>query len=242
MHTEGENQEHGSVTSFNSAVEDAIQQGVDILNISAGDRWFGPPSANPYSKIIDKALANGIIVAAAAGNLDGSSDHEPIHCPAAHSDVIAVAGMLSECPQDPAEHDYPDDELEKGPYKGATTSFQMCSYRECIGDSSCITSQTEKPWPRNPDPIDGKPDIAAPVAYPDTDSDGKINLYAGTSYATPIVSGTLGMVLGELREAGVDRPTPRETREVLKRNSVQMDEGTLEKPDITRVIKDLTST
>lgn len=239
MHSEGEKEGTASIEAFDRAVNEAISNEVDLLNLSAGDTWHLPPQFNPYSIVIESALSAGVSVIAAAGNKEPDSSYEPVNCPAAYSEVIAVAGMVTECPYSPEDYDYKPEEKTKGPFIGANNSVPNCSYRECLEESSCIINQVERPWQGNPDPLNEKPDILAPVSYAAENSDGKIDLYAGTSYAAPVISGALGIVLGELAGVGSTFPNPREVRRELIHQSDEIDRGDRPKANITRLIKSL---
>jgi len=51
-----------------AALEDAVADGMDILNLSLGSLSYAPPSRDPEIIAINEAIAAGVVVVAAAGN------------------------------------------------------------------------------------------------------------------------------------------------------------------------------
>lgn len=150
--------------------------------------------------------------------------------------------MVTECPNDPSQYEYLDEEERTGPYTSVNSPEPNCSYQGCLGDSSCIVNQIERPWKGNPDPVDDKPDVVAPVIYPTENGDGQIDFSVGSSYAAPVLAGALGSVFSEVNDVGIIIPSPKDVRKEIIRQSATIDEGTMKKPDITRTMKELTST
>lgn len=231
--------------AYSDAISAAIEDGVDILNVSAGDPWRGPVRTNPNVLETQRAIDEEIMVVAAAGNWKPNQDtRPPVHCPAALNDVIAVGGMVSGCPVSPG--DEPSDET-KGPYyvlkdeayeyPELTPEGPFCGQEGCVDGKSCITNQTEKPWSRNVQTTAGKPDVIAPMHIPVETNDGKQLLKTGTSFAAPIVTGSLGCILDELRRSDVTDPTPYQMRQATIDGAVQIDEGKLSKFDAMGVRK-----
>ncbi len=74
----------GSSPAIAAAIDDAADEGADIINLSLG---------GPYSKVVDiavqKATSRGVLVVAAAGN----SGRRGVHCPGSLKDSIGVAAV-----------------------------------------------------------------------------------------------------------------------------------------------------
>lgn len=101
-----------------------------------------------------------------------------------------------------------------------------CGNNGCDDGSTCPVSQTEKPYPGNPVPRDNKPDVVAPVHYPiEYSNSGTFDIAHGTSYAAPIVAGTIAEAYGKLLNDGNAIPKPPKIRELVRENTVPLDEG-----------------
>lgn len=213
------------MSAFSDAISQAIEDGVDILTISAGDPWPGPVGKNPNVQQIKRAIDEGITVVAAAGNFDPETQSErpPVHCPAAHEPVIAVGGLEVRCPVDPGEEPADGD---AGPYyctpdhlndpsPPTPTDTAFCSQNGCVDDESCFGSQTETEWDYNPLPTDAKPDVLAPMHRPIGRADGPHLLKVGTSFAAPIVAGSLGCIFSESLEIRDQLPYPHRIRDAV---------------------------
>lgn len=235
------------LTAYKEAIDSAIEDGVDILNISAGHSWPGPLEKCPYTPDIKRAIDSGITIVAAAGNRKPADDFEPVNCPAAIEDVIAVGGLVTRCPADIEEDATAniDEESPKGPYfakKQAGVEYPemtpdgvYCGQRGCT-EGNCIIEQTETSWQYNPDRTDGKPDVLAPFHFPATTSTGEPYLRIGTSFAAPVVSGTLARMFSELKDSGKPVPRPQTTRKAVLEASVDVDEGEIPKLNMTRTL------
>lgn len=55
-------------TAVVAALEDAVADGMDVLNLSLGSLSYAPPDRDPEIIAINKAIATGVVVVAAAGN------------------------------------------------------------------------------------------------------------------------------------------------------------------------------
>lgn len=213
-----------SIDAFAKAIRIAIEHEVDILNVSAGKYLEGCAGHCPFCTAARRALGAGITVVAAAGNQHPDDPPERVNCPATRTETIAVNGMQVDCP---VEVD--DDNAviggrsgSNGPYwvkKQSEVDYQptdaegtFCGQRECTGGQDCVSRNTERPWSGNVRAKPGKPDVAAPVHYPTTTPEGVPVMSAGTSFAAPVVSGTLALVYSELQERKLQRPSPRETK------------------------------
>ena len=227
------------IEAFADGITAAIDDGVDILNISAGEPWGGPIDANPYVSELKRAIAAGIIVVGAAGNWKVTQENRPpVHCPGALQDVIAVGGFVTDCPakmgEEPADspvgpyyiaHDPQStygDRIPEGPF---------CGRNGCTDGKGCISNNRERPWEYNPSPIGEKPEVLAPVHIPTVNADGNPILDIGTSFAAPIVTGSLGTILDELRRSEGSELTPYRARESVMDGATEIYEGTLRKYD-----------
>jgi subtilisin family serine protease len=209
--------------AYSDAISTAIEDDVDILNVSAGDPWRGPIAINPNVPETKRALDAGITVVAAAGNWKpNQEDRPPVHCPAALEDVLAVGGFISECPAAPGDEDATE---SNGPYyvlknegfeySDRVSENTLCGQIGCVDGSSCITKQSDKPWEYNPQPASGKPDVLAPVHFPHERSNGKRFLGSGSSFAAPIVTGSLACIIDELNRTGNAAVTPFQLRRAV---------------------------
>ncbi|NIJ21096.1 subtilisin family serine protease [Sphingomonas naasensis] len=84
MQRGGENVGAGLVENINNGVKWAVDQGVDVINMSLGVRHEG--GGLPHREVIDYAARKGVTIVAAAGN-DGQ---EAFYYPGAFPSVIAV--------------------------------------------------------------------------------------------------------------------------------------------------------
>jgi subtilisin family serine protease len=197
------------VSNFTEAIELAIKDGVDLLNLSFGAPNQIPAKASPYYPPIEKALDSDILPIAAAGNLeykDGPKKY--VYAPANLPGVVAVGGSETLCPEDP-----PGDPrmTTKGPYQFNLDSEETlyCSHRGCIDETPCIRHNAVRAWPENTEPHNGKPDVLAPAHFPSKASNSSVedvDLKRGSSYAAPIVTGAIARALCE---------TDTETSEIL---------------------------
>ncbi|HKE29948.1 MAG TPA: S8 family serine peptidase [Bryobacteraceae bacterium] len=70
------------------ALDDAVADGMDIVNLSLSSNLAPPTGSDPEVQAVDQAVAAGVIVVASAGN--NGPDPETIGSPADSSSVIAV--------------------------------------------------------------------------------------------------------------------------------------------------------
>lgn len=212
--------------AYSDAISQAIADDVDIVNISAGDPWPGPVQANPNVNETKRLIDEGIPAVIAAGNYlpDKQDERPPVHCPSALTEAISVGAMVTECPHD---SDPECDSDTAGPYywvpddpdvdsEIAVDEGAYCGEAGCRDMESCITNQQETDWDYNPLPTGGKPDVLAPVHIIGRDQAGKHFLTAGTSFAAPLVTGSLARILSELQHDGDDLPQPHEIRDAVR--------------------------
>lgn len=81
----GKIEPHGTTAYELKCIQAAIEDGVDVINISAGNNKY----YDPEQKLIQEANRKGIIVCAAAGN-DGN---KTLYYPASHEKVISVGSV-----------------------------------------------------------------------------------------------------------------------------------------------------
>lgn len=227
------------IDAYSDAITRAIEDEVDILNISAGDPWPGPIAANPSLQETKRAIDEELIVVAAAGNWKTDQEtRPPVHCPAALEDVIAVGGFLVDCPATIGEE---SDSENEGPYyikKDPDYEYQeqipegpFCGERGCINGRGCIPNKVERSWERNPQPTGEKPDVLAPFLIGEKSPDGKYVFNGGTSFAAPIVTASLACILDELRRSEKHGLNAYQARQAVVNGASPIDEGKLPKFD-----------
>ena len=74
-----------------AAINDAVNDGMDVLNLSLGSLDFIPPSEDPEVIAINGAVSAGLVVALAAGN--SGPDTHTISTPGSAQDAIAVGAV-----------------------------------------------------------------------------------------------------------------------------------------------------
>lgn len=242
-----------SIDAFADAIATAIRHSVDVLNVSAGVYMQGCPGACQFCTAVKRAVDAGVTVVAAAGNQHPDEPPERVNCPARFDDAIAVGGCVTECPCSDVASTAPhsDGGRSSGPYwvrqlddieySPFVADGVYCGWRGCVDDSDCITRNTTKPWTYNVRRHPDKPEVVAPVHYPVLRDDDVPVLYPGTSFAAPVVSGTLSAVLSELSNSDVAVPAPGDVRQAVVEAAVPLEEGNVRKLDVTRTLNMLSS-
>jgi len=234
---------HLCLEAFSDSITSAIDDDVDILNISSGDPWRSSTQTNPVVQETTRAIDEGISIVASAGQHDPENQDSkpPVFCPAAHSSVIAVGGLEVYCPAElnAEPDDCADDPI--GPYyilrdgdthDNSPYNVAYCGANGCLGNESCITNQEEKPWERNPLPTGGKPDVLAPMhSLLYTKENGNYRLTHGTSFAAPLVTASIANIFAELREENRSNPAPHEVRTAVRRGGMRIGTSDLLKYD-----------
>ncbi|MBX0297688.1 S8 family serine peptidase [Haloarcula nitratireducens] len=223
---------HGTAKRGNlvQAIADASSHNIDILNLSVGIHHHEEPTGDcgGHCRIADEArlaIESGTAVVAAAGNRE-KDNPLAVHCPARLTTAITVGGFVSHCRADlldsPASGQYwVDNDTELvGPF---------CGQRGCGPTKQCEEYRYEKPWQGNVSFHNAVPDVLAPVHHPaGTDTDPV--LQSGTSFGTPIVSGSLATLLSDLPDSEPD-PSPTQLRQAVSMGATDIDEGTVPKFD-----------
>lgn len=225
--------------AFEDAIDRAIEDGVDILNISAGGPALGMPAdIHPTARPVKDALDEHITVVAGAGNF--TSEYEiqpPVHAPAAVEGVIAVGGFVTTCPNSCKESSQAPDSgpyrapQETGSERGEPTGT-YCGQKECTS-GRCIRQKSDQEWEANPRETTNSPsvpegdrecDVLAPAHHPGELEDGT-ELRSGTSYAAPVVSGILAAIYSDIELEYGRFPRPEEAKQAITNTLVAMDEG-----------------
>lgn len=233
------------------ALDAARSAGVDLLNVSAGKHR---PDCDQNCRIcvaVRRTIDEGVCVVAGAGNRRSDAALS-LFCPALQDGVISVGAYEAVCTtvlrgeqplyrQSPPvmpdgsywvtppsgldeHHGYPDD--------------HYCGYLGCTLGKGCKDNRAERPWEGNVSYHRGQADVLAPCHRPERTQKGEPFLQSGTSYATPIVTGALAMVLGELFEAGKS-PTPAQIKRAVVSRASPIDKGPVGKLDVEAVLNEL---
>jgi subtilisin family serine protease len=189
------------------AITDAVRQGVDVINLSVGaaqnDPIAGPGFDQAEHDAVEAAIAAGVIVVAAAGNDSATT----VDVPAAYDGVLSVgatsladgqangSGIGVGSSASPSE--YVTSYSNAGPGLavvapgGDPTSAGDGDYLHWIFNDSTSTAALPA-------------DQCTPATFPDVCK----SLFAGTSQATPHVSGAVALIQSALREHGLAPLTP----------------------------------
>jgi len=196
------------------AVDKAVINDVDVVNISAGNYSSSCNGSCPICRTVKKLLENDITVVCSAGNRSkGSDEVERVKCPAIVDRVISVGGVSCVCPNDFERNGlYPDPPIDSGPYwieKDPEMDYNAkwdesqnyCGFNKCVNEKYCDFENEFEWWSGNVEPDINKPDILAPVQYAYLEQVGAVSLQSGTSFAAPIVSGVVSSVLSEIESS-----------------------------------------
>ena len=209
----------GEETHWVAAMQFALEHGADLMNMS-----LGRPQPNAAQKLMmrqacDNTLAAGVVVAACAGNLrqmqfmvpPPNNIYTPGDCPPPylHEDQLVNAGGLS-CVISVGAVDY----------NNAIAPFSS----EGPSQWTDVTQYNDYPYTAGSTTEIGliRPDICAPgvqiksLEYNSTDG---YTLMDGTSMATPLVAGTIALMLSKNHEL-----TPAQIDDILERTAVKLTE------------------
>ena len=209
----------GEETHWVAAMQFALEHGADLMNMS-----LGRPQPNAAQKLMmrqacDNTLAAGVVVAACAGNLrqmqfmvpPPNNIYTPGDCPPPHlhEDQLVNAGGLS-CVISVGAVDYNHTIApfsSEGPSQW-TDVTQYNDYPYTAGNTTEIGLI--------------RPDICAPgvqIKSLDYNTTNGYTLMDGTSMATPLVAGTIALMLSKNHEL-----TPAQIDEILERTAVKLTE------------------
>ena len=235
------------ISEFAEGIARAIQHDLDLINISAGAHMKGCQGYCAFCSAVSRCLQAGIGVVAAAGNEFPDEQTEQVNCPANREGVIAVGGMITECH---CIENNPDADIDDPPpgafYPSPVTDesadviheHPICGQAGCTTEFTCIGNQRDRPWVGNPTPTRGKPDVLAPCYTVYTTDDGTELFTFGSSFAAPVVTGTLGAILSE-EAAETGKTVPAEQlRSLVRDSAAMMDQGELKTLDGTRLLND----
>jgi subtilisin family serine protease len=116
----------GNVFLAAEAILYAIQNGADVINLSFGT----PEETEMLEDLIEEAAQAGVVLVAAAGNLDSSSEQYP----AAEEDVIAVAAVGPDKVKTSFSN-YGEWVTISAPGKSITSTFPVDGYAQWSGTS-----------------------------------------------------------------------------------------------------------
>ena len=209
----------GEETHWVAAMQFALEHGADLMNMS-----LGRPQPNAAQKFMmrqacDNTLAAGVVVAACAGNFrqmefmvpPPNNIYTPGDCPPPylHEDQMINAGGLS-CVISVGAVDY----------NHAIAPFSS----EGPSQWTDVTQYNDYPYTPGSATEIGliRPDICAPgvqIKSLDYNTTDGYTLMDGTSMATPLVTGTMALMLSKNREL-----TPAQIDEILEHTAVKLTE------------------
>lgn len=219
----------GRGSAFRYAFQQAIEDEVDVVNVSAGVKHLFCDDCAVFERPLSATVEAGLPVVAAIGNAsDARLEH--VLCPALRDPVLSVGGAIAACERD-AREDLTD-ETDRRIWISTRTMDEVesdvqgpfCSFRGCATGTDC-ERRTECWWGGNVRELHGNPDVLAPPLVPDFgDKNGTVLFNAGTSFASPIVAG----VCARLYDAVADPDTL--TTDRLRRTLVETGEPVEEAP------------
>jgi hypothetical protein len=232
---------------FAKAVKIAIDDEVDIINISAGIHMPGCQGSCGFCNTVSRLIDDGIFVVAAAGNVwDIEDSDERIYCPSTYDEVISVGGMISVCN---CQNNYPGADITDPPsgafylntdnetVQETSPDQPICGQNGCTDEFECIPNQVEKVWVC-PRPKNNKPDIFAPCYTSYETVKGEVRSDLGTSFAAPVVTGAVSAVLTEADGKNVETISPGELRQLVRETGKEFGESNKKKLDCMRLLNE----
>lgn len=209
----------GDETMWMAAVQFALEHGADVINMSLGRPMADATQKRLMRQCCDNILAAGIVAAVCAGNIRQlqylapvpSNLYTPGDCPPPylHEDQLVNPGGTS-CVISVGAVDYQDNLApfsSEGPSQWTDVSIYG-DYPYTAGSTTDIGLI--------------RPDLCAPGVQIKSLDYNNINGYTlmdGTSMATPLVTGTIALMLSKNREL-----TPAQLDEILERTAVPLSE------------------
>ncbi len=209
----------GEETHWVAAMQFALEHGADVMNMS-----LGRPQPNAAQKLMtrqacDNTLAAGVVVAACAGNIRQMQFMVPV------PNNIYTPG---DCPP-PHLH---EDQLVNAGGTSCVICVGAVNYDNTIASFSSegpsqwtdVTAYNDYPYTAGSTTEIGliRPDICAPgvqIKSLDFNTTDGYTLMDGTSMATPLVAGTIALMLSKNHEL-----TPAQIDEILERTAVKLTE------------------
>jgi len=188
------------IDAFDAADSDDL----DLLNVSGGVYHHRCDRECEIATFLAEDVEGDHLTVAAAGNRNAKSELKHVLCPALREQTLAVSGYVPRC-----THDYVDDRSSDQIWADLTSvpkvekvgaQQKVCGFGQCAPGHSCGTARSETWFPLCALPAGGKPDLLAPVYYPHVTEKWSY-LMPGTSYATPVVTGLLAAILGDVDRA-----------------------------------------
>lgn len=211
------------------ALDRASRIGASIINLSLGSYEANCQGNCRLCFAVNKLAERGITVVVSAGNKN--KEGQEVFCPAKAENSISVSGLVAHC-----QPDLDDNTSELGPgldyrppgsfwtdtsdleeadkYQGRGT---YCGGRGCTVSHDCDENRVIKPWEYNVESFRDKPDVLAPIQSPAYEGD-LVYIGGGTSFAAPLVTGTLASLISELTMNGKN-PTPSTLRKFVRSTS-----------------------
>jgi len=192
--------------AFARALNAAIDDGLDILNVSAGKT---KPNCTHgecvYCSEVRRAEQNGITVVAAAGN----DPNDVVHCPGNSPSAVSVGGVEVKCtfsmprfrrnPTNNPPLAYWARLWSGQSYPKNAADGTYCTSRNCWSEGgSCEENLEVSLWEQNPMPSGEKPDVLTPLHYAGIIDEQYPFVWAASSFAAPVISGCLSGLLSEL--------------------------------------------
>jgi len=189
----------------------AVSNGANVINLSLGSPTDDP--GGPEDVAIANAIAAGVIVVAAAGN---DSNYNAIDFPAANPDVIAVGAT--------SLHDLVENQLAGSTeYVALYSNFSARLDVVAPGGDPSLAQQNCTPNGTTcPDYLQWILGLYSGSAAGATGPQPDLALFAGTSQATPHVSGLAALMVSKAQTDG-KLLTPVLARTLIKNHAVAID-------------------
>jgi hypothetical protein len=212
------------VSNFLKAIEDVIEQDLDIVNISSGSHHENCRRLCRICDAINNVVSNNIVVVAGAGN--AIDENKSMHCPAFHDEVISVGGFHTYCTLDPSSMGStpgfrPSPSLPPNCYylekpevaeNPELYDQHLCGQGACTPVNECEDFRREVIWDGNIDMGTSEPTVFGPSHFAVCLENGDLLFKTGTSFSTAYVTGCLAGIFGALNRPN---PTPSEVKSAI---------------------------